>query len=655
MLFIMFFCIFMSGCDAEEEKAENQDLKETLENLTSKEMSGRLTGTKGNELAVDFVENSFKELGLETFQQDSFLIEYPHKFHDPNKLKFDINITLDDGKTIELERGKDFLESSGFTDYTIKSPYTLDINDSKLEEAFIVLEDDSDFQKAFEESKGVLIVKKELSRTLGMDNFDKPIIQITKETYNKLKKSKKGQIEIASSAQEETIQAYNVVGKIPGKDSKKAIVLSAHLDHVGQVNNTIYSGTIDNATGVSVLLNIARQLIDYQGSLENDIIIVAFNGEDSGLQGSYFFTDSIKGKYEHIYNINLDSLFDGPVDLVSTETEVSQELIQDLQVFLEDNGIKTNIDLSGTIMSDHSSFLHHHMNGLSIGSQNVMKKIHLPSDNTIKDINLSFLKNISDTLMKFVIKHDNNVYKHEHINEHEQYELTAEDEKLSEEFQEFQEFQEYFTKGLEELKYNEYKLAEYGEEKKLIIFEHLSYTFENLNEFKSYYPGVKFSPIIDNYSLKRIWTNKLNVDTSQFEVNKVYTKETSPKDLGFLGLKYYSEQDSEQVLEITISISKNLARDDDNSENIIKEIKINEQLFELNFKSESEPLRFFSYKQEVNNEFYTVTIAKGKEVVIEIDGASYAGIKSTLSEKEVENIIQNNNIVEIVAETLNSF
>ena len=51
----------------------------------------------------------------------------------------------------------------------------------------------------------------------------------------------------------------NIVGKIEG-NSNNAVIISAHFDHIGIQDGKIIRGAIDNASGVSVLLDLAEIL-----------------------------------------------------------------------------------------------------------------------------------------------------------------------------------------------------------------------------------------------------------------------------------------------------------------------------------------------------------------------------------------------------------
>ncbi len=90
---------------------------------------------------------------------------------------------------------------------------------------------------------------------------------------------------------------WNVVGRIPGSDPQlkpEAILLSAHLDHVGEgkpVNgDSIYNGADDDASGVAAVLELARALSS--GPRPRRTVIFAFFGsEENGGFGSTYFRE----------------------------------------------------------------------------------------------------------------------------------------------------------------------------------------------------------------------------------------------------------------------------------------------------------------------------------------------------------------------------
>ena len=97
------------------------------------------------------------------------------------------------------------------------------------------------------------------------------------------------------------IPGTNVAGIIPGNDpnlKEEYIVLGAHYDHLGwkisKGDTVVYNGADDNASGTASIIEIGRNLVKQKESLGRSIIIVAFDGEESGLIGStHFLEDTI--------------------------------------------------------------------------------------------------------------------------------------------------------------------------------------------------------------------------------------------------------------------------------------------------------------------------------------------------------------------------
>ena len=94
-----------------------------------------------------------------------------------------------------------------------------------------------------------------------------------------------------------TIDSQNVIGKIAGSDPalrNEYVVYMAHWDHLGigtAVNgDTIYNGARDNASGVALMLELARAFKKVQPAPKRTILFAAVTGEESGLLGSAYYT-----------------------------------------------------------------------------------------------------------------------------------------------------------------------------------------------------------------------------------------------------------------------------------------------------------------------------------------------------------------------------
>mgnify|MGYP002628636118 CR=1 FL=1 len=93
------------------------------------------------------------------------------------------------------------------------------------------------------------------------------------------------------------IVSPNVVGMLPGTDRTlrdEVVVLSAHLDHVGTfkgpalTGDSIFNGTMDNATGAATLIETAKAVVA-RGGNKRTLLFVAVTAEEKGLLGSRYF------------------------------------------------------------------------------------------------------------------------------------------------------------------------------------------------------------------------------------------------------------------------------------------------------------------------------------------------------------------------------
>ncbi len=106
----------------------------------------------------------------------------------------------------------------------------------------------------------------------------------------------------------------NIMGYVKGKKHEaKYLVIGAHYDHLGVVNDTIYNGADDNASGTAALLVLAKYFVKHQP--EHSIIFVAFDAEELGLFGSKSFVQEPPVPLTDIkLNINFDMISRNPLN-----------------------------------------------------------------------------------------------------------------------------------------------------------------------------------------------------------------------------------------------------------------------------------------------------------------------------------------------------
>ncbi len=166
------------------------------------------------------------------------------------------------------------------------------------------------------------------------------------------------------------VQMKNIVGIIPGTDEKlkdSPVVISAHYDHLGLGwpdvhkgdEGKIHYGADDNASGVAVLLELAKSL-GQSMQPKRTIVFVAFTGEEAGLLGSRYFVSQAKANFagDILANLNLDtngSLFDKNLMVLNGNSAKEWKF-----VFMGTDyttGIKTDVVTQDLDASDQVAFI----------------------------------------------------------------------------------------------------------------------------------------------------------------------------------------------------------------------------------------------------------------------------------------------------------
>lgn len=99
---------------------------------------------------------------------------------------------------------------------------------------------------------------------------------------------------MSKESQARKLKANNIIGLLEGSDPElknEYIILGAHYDHLGMLRDTnlVYNGADDNASGVAVMIEVAKKLSTLRNNLKRSILFIAFDGEEQGLVGSFYF------------------------------------------------------------------------------------------------------------------------------------------------------------------------------------------------------------------------------------------------------------------------------------------------------------------------------------------------------------------------------
>lgn len=105
----------------------------------------------------------------------------------------------------------------------------------------------------------------------------------------------------------------NVLAFIEGTEKpEEVIVISAHLDHVGKINEKIYNGADDDGSGTVAILEIAqafKMAKDAGKGPKRSILFLHVTGEEKGLLGSQYYTENPIFPLENtVCDLNIDMI-----------------------------------------------------------------------------------------------------------------------------------------------------------------------------------------------------------------------------------------------------------------------------------------------------------------------------------------------------------
>ncbi len=213
-------------------------------------------------------------------------------------------------------------------------------------------------------------------------------------------------------AKDSTTTGTNVLGYI-NNNSEQTIVIGAHYDHLGyggsgslhRGDSAIHNGADDNASGVAVMIDLARKLKG--NNLNNNYLFMAFSGEEIGLLGSNYFVKNATIPTENInYMLNMDMV--GRLNADSTLAVYGTGTSPIFKQTISSNNDKFKLieNESGIGPSDHTSF---YLNDIPVlhfftGQH---EDYHKPGDDSDK-LNYEGMSKISDYIFDIITDLDDN-------------------------------------------------------------------------------------------------------------------------------------------------------------------------------------------------------------------------------------------------------
>lgn len=329
---------------------------------------------------------------------------------------------------------------------------------------------------------------------------------------------------------------HNLIAiKKTNKNKKKTLVLSAHYD-----TNTGSIGAIDNASGTSVLLEIARQLQNFPTSF--NIKFIFFSAEEHHYGGSKYYvsqlTDEEKSNILACINIDMVGEKDAGELVMCTPQGIPTVINFVVDEILK--GKSFNSKLQGG--SDHLPFTIANIPAITFDQPNRDIRIN-HKENQMDYLDSKELKHTAEVITEIVTKYD--------LNLHEEF-VTNKKEKIVKE--------DSINVSVSDIKINKANLPGFtlkNIKSKLYntgVSSTITYTFEN-SEGQKYY--ISQTPILFTPDVDLLHYTLLEYDDNSRITYYVSSDEASSTKLLVEGFMYLTEFKGDLSREQAMEIYKN--------------------------------------------------------------------------------------------------
>jgi hypothetical protein len=156
---------------------------------------------------------------------------------------------------------------------------------------------------------------------------------------------------------------HNVAGRLPGRDTSRAVLLMAHYDTVPTA-----PGAADDGSGVAALLEVARALRAGPPP-RNDVIFLFTDGEERGLLGAQAFLRDDSWAFGTAVVLNFDSAGSSSPALMYETSPGNGLLVRELVDFTQPytSSLMYEVSRRQPIISDFRAFLARGIPGMSFG------------------------------------------------------------------------------------------------------------------------------------------------------------------------------------------------------------------------------------------------------------------------------------------------
>ncbi len=360
------------------------NLQKHVSYLADDALEGRRAGTKGEVMAMEYIIEQYKKLGLAPKGNKG---GYVQEFEINEGKQIDATTFLRiEGKTLQLNEDYFPLAFSAATSIKAKPAVALnEFNQPWFKDVADLLEENKtnphfDMEEAIKSEAIKAATKKATALFLynssnAIDNvqFNKndkttnlsiPVVYLTQKGLKKYLPDFTATIpvELNVGMSNKSRIARNVVGYI-NNNATHTVILGAHFDHLGfgedknalDTFNTVHNGADDNASGTAALIELTRLLIKKSPS-NNNYLIINFSGEELGLFGSKYWIENPTTNINPNYMINMDMVGRYDTSHKLTVGGYGTSPVWGSIVPAVAGPLLIKIDSAGSGPSDHASF-----------------------------------------------------------------------------------------------------------------------------------------------------------------------------------------------------------------------------------------------------------------------------------------------------------
>lgn len=318
------FLFLFAGRNAELHAQDKAYARKVVDTLASPSMHGRGYVNNGHLIASGYISNEFRSFNLLSFEKSG---SYYQEFSFPVNTfpgRVEMTFYFGDRASQKGTAGTEFLVRSNSP--SVKGKFNVVRLDSSIAmhrskwDAF--MQQDHRKQFVVVDTAGVRD-KEELTKMINYVKYPKDVKGILLPVHTEIiagsdscsrfppwdfsqRQSTVPVIEIEASLANcsqinvrigakflPACKSRNVIAYVRGSEQPDSfIVYTAHYDHLGQMGKDAYfPGANDNASGIAMLLNLAKYYSDPAHTPKYSIVFMAFGAEEVGLIGSQYYNE----------------------------------------------------------------------------------------------------------------------------------------------------------------------------------------------------------------------------------------------------------------------------------------------------------------------------------------------------------------------------